>query len=124
MEVRKLEDEVARLRAENEQLDHDAGAYGALTAELARYFDGARTAHQAWLRLEAMEGRALAAEEMVKTLRGLADRMSAPFPELAPALEGATAAEVRKSLRARREAFERRMEATVEYLRARAEGML
>lgn len=61
--LRELEAEVAKLRSENEQLDYEAGDGRAMVAELERLFDGARSVHQAWLKLEAMEGRALAAEE-------------------------------------------------------------
>lgn len=61
--LREAEAEVQKLREENERLDHEAGAAAMMQADLAQYFGGARTAHQAFLVLDAMEGRALAAEE-------------------------------------------------------------
>lgn len=69
MELRKREEEVRELRAANEQMDHEVGSYHAMIAELERLFDGARSAHQAWLKYEAMEGRALAAEEQAERLQ-------------------------------------------------------
>lgn len=75
--VRKLEAELIKWRRENEQLDHDAGAYHAQSAELTRYFGqcggvSVKTASQAYLVYEAMIGRAEAAEarlaEMEKVL--------------------------------------------------------
>jgi hypothetical protein len=40
-------------------------------ADLARYFEGATTPHQAWLVLDSMKGRALAAEEDAARLRAI-----------------------------------------------------
>jgi hypothetical protein len=56
---RELEAEREAGHEMGEILSHLQG----LPDELARLFDGARTPHQAWLKWESMEGRALAAEE-------------------------------------------------------------
>jgi hypothetical protein len=68
--LRESEREVGALRNANEQLDHEAGAYHAMSSELERKFGtGVRSAYQAWLRLEAMESRAMAAEEALAAAR-------------------------------------------------------
>ncbi|MCF8533852.1 MAG: hypothetical protein K9G48_12670 [Reyranella sp.] len=67
--LRAAEDDVARLTAANEQMDHEVGCYHSMTAELGRLFKGAGTVHQAWLELEAMEGRALSAEARLAAYR-------------------------------------------------------
>jgi hypothetical protein len=46
-----------------DEADHVAYQLHTLTSDLGRYFSGATTAHQAFQVLDAMEGRALAAEE-------------------------------------------------------------
>ncbi len=71
--VRKLEAELTKWRNENEQLDHEAGAYHAMQAELGRYFGTCagfpvKTAHQAFLVYEAMIGAKEAAESQVAAL--------------------------------------------------------
>jgi hypothetical protein len=66
--LRELELENEKLRAENEQLDHEASSWHGMAAELARCFEGAKTVHQASLVLDAMEGRALAAEQRARAL--------------------------------------------------------
>ncbi len=71
--VRKLESELAKWRNENEQLDHEAGAYHAMQAELGRYFGTCagfpvKTAHQAFLVHEAVIGAKEAAEAKVAAL--------------------------------------------------------
>jgi hypothetical protein len=65
--VRKLEAELVKWRAENEQLDHEAGCYHAYQAELGRYFGTCagfpvKTPQQAFLVYEAMIGAKEAAE--------------------------------------------------------------
>jgi hypothetical protein len=75
MALRKAEDEIAKLRAANEQLDHEAGAYHAMSAELERYFgEGVRSAHHAWLRYEAK------CNEVEALLERVADRRTL-YPE-------------------------------------------
>ena len=71
--VRKLESEIIKLRKENEELDHQAGSFHAMTGELTRYFGQCgggpvKTASQAFLVYEAMIGRAEAAEAEVRRL--------------------------------------------------------
>jgi len=78
--VRRLEEQVAKLSHIDEQRDVAAEAYEGQSAELARLFDGARTAYGAWLKLEAMESRVLAAEDRLKHLAS-AMRKTLP-PEL------------------------------------------
>ena len=68
MAIRKAEDEIERLRREVETCDHEAGNYHAMTRDLERYFNGARSVHQAFLVLDFMEGRVLAAEEQLSQL--------------------------------------------------------
>lgn len=63
--LRQAESDIASLRAQNERLDHEAGSYHGMVLELERYFAGARSVHQAYLRLDEVKGRALAAEVIV-----------------------------------------------------------
>lgn len=58
MALRKAEDQIEQLRAQNAELDNDAGAYHGMVAELERRFNGARTLHQAGLELEELKNRA------------------------------------------------------------------
>jgi hypothetical protein len=66
--IREMQAEVDEARADQRVANVDAEAYHQLSSELARLFDGARTGHGAWLKWEAMEGRALAAEERANDL--------------------------------------------------------
>lgn len=72
--VRKLESELVKWRAENEQLDHEAGCYHAYQTELGTYFGEmsyggkVKTPHQAFLVYEAMIGAKEAAEYQVAAL--------------------------------------------------------
>lgn len=66
-----LIDMVKELDAErdrSEELEIDSDNLHAEEAELARRFNGARSVHQAWLVLDCMEGRALAAEQTVSLI--------------------------------------------------------
>lgn len=61
--LRESEREAGALRHQAEQLEFDAQAYAQMASELERLFGSdVRTARSAWLKLEAMESRALAAE--------------------------------------------------------------
>jgi hypothetical protein len=82
MALRKAEADVMALRSQNEQLDHEAGSYHGMVRELERYFAGARSAHQAFLRLDEVEGRALAAEAIVKAAEELAPDLIARAREM------------------------------------------
>ncbi len=70
--MRQAEAEIKQSRAQNEQLDHDAGSYRGMVLELERYFGGVRSAHQAFLRLDEVEGRAIAAEAILAEAEKLA----------------------------------------------------
>lgn len=69
--LRKAEQLIAELRANNEQMDHEVGCYHANERDLQRYF-GAKTVFGAFLVLDSMEGRALAAEAILKAAEVLA----------------------------------------------------
>lgn len=65
--LRKAEAEIRRLRAANEQLDHEAGHAKAMECEIGRLFkQGARSVQDAFNLFDSMEGRALAAEELLR----------------------------------------------------------
>lgn len=69
--LRESEREVGSLRHQAEQLDYEAGHAATMTSDLTRHFgDGVRTPYQAWLKLEAMESRAMAAEEQLAAALG------------------------------------------------------
>jgi hypothetical protein len=70
--LRKAEAEIKQLRAQNEQQDYEAANYHGMVSELRRYFAGASTAHQAFLHLDGVEGRAMAAEAIVAAAEKLA----------------------------------------------------
>lgn len=65
MEARRSRDEAARLRL---QVDEQAQVIASFVADLKSQFSGAQTVHEAWCRLDAMEGRAIAAEETLQLL--------------------------------------------------------
>lgn len=55
-------------RAENAELQNKAYLLSKAHDDLARFFKGAKSVHQAYLEYDAMEGRALAAEEKLAAL--------------------------------------------------------
>jgi hypothetical protein len=59
--------DVDEAQAAQERAESDADNYHMMGDELARYFNGARTVHQAYLVLDETVGRALAAEERART---------------------------------------------------------
>ena len=70
MVLRDAQDENAGLRKQIAELEYDAASYHDAVFELQRRFGGARTVREAWNRFDAMEGRALVAEEMERIGQG------------------------------------------------------
>lgn len=69
--LRQAEALIAELRAANEQMDHEVGGYHANQRDLQRYF-GANSVFGAFLELDSMKGRVLAAEAIVKAAEKIA----------------------------------------------------
>jgi hypothetical protein len=69
---------------QRDETQNDADAYHAMRAELRRLFgSGADTAFQAYLVLDAMEGRAIAAEKRAKRAEEALARHGLTIPEAA-----------------------------------------
>lgn len=87
MALRKAEREIRKLRAANEQLDHEAGHGRAMESEIERRFkNGARSVTDAFNLFDSMEGRALAAEERLLRIRNrVLDRLDLTSHDVARA---------------------------------------
>lgn len=55
-------------REENQNLEDEVRSLQGIRPDLERLFDGANTPHQAWLKLDYEQGRALAAEAVIAAI--------------------------------------------------------
>ena len=86
MELRRLEDEVMRLRHEHENLEYQAEGASHMLVELKQYFgEDVNCVYDAWCKYETMEGRVIALEYQ-RTLKGQMENVRTHLHNIGDAL--------------------------------------